>query len=222
MIQRLFRALIFFSTLGLAPVIADEWISEKYRCAMTFPGSESWLPGTLQGLPAGEIIFHSNFVQNSEGIMVIVVPDQPTSDMSNPAFVRNIGEVLMSVGFATESYKQLDWLERPSGQFIARRKDAVFGSAVGVARATVRERSLYLVMAYGKGEADRADDKRFTRVLESFRFIDSGSNGAVALTARESSRYWIGSVASASAAVFLAALFCAVMFFTRHAPKEEA
>ena len=220
--KQFFRALIFFSTLGLLPAVAEEWNSERHHCALTFPETESWLPGARQGLPAGEIIFHSNFAQNSEGILVIVVPDQPTSDVGNPAFVKNIGEVLTSIGFAPETFAQLDWLERPSGQFIARRKDAVFGSSVGVARVTVRERTLYIVMAYGKGEANRADDKRFTRVLDTFRFIEKNPAQAIAQADLPASRYRLGAIACGTAAILLAALFCAVMFISARKMEQEA
>ena len=222
MFPRLFRALIFFATLGLSAAIADDWISDRYKCAMTLPLSESWLPGSLQGISHGEIVFHQNYAQNSEGIVLIVVPEPPTSDMGNDTFTRSIGEVLMSVGFAPESYKQFEWLGRPGGQFIARRKEAVFGSAVGIARATVFERNLYIVMAYGKGEADRVDDKRFTRVLDTFRFVEKGNLPTALGPDMTIRHYKIGAVASAAAAGLLAALFCVVMFLTRPVSEEGA
>lgn len=222
MFPRLFRAFIFSATLGALPAIADDWSSDRYKCAMTFPQSESWLPGARQGIPNGEIVFHSNYAQNSEGIVVIVVPDPPTSDMGNEAFQRNIGEVLTSIGFAPESYNQFEWLGRPGGQFIARRKEAVFGSAVGIARATVFERNLYVVMAYGKGEADRADDKRFTRILDTFRFVEKGTLPTALGPDMTIRHYKIGALACAVAAGLLAAMFCVVMFLTRPVSEEGA
>lgn len=222
MSPQFFRSLLFLVTLGLLPAIADDWISDRYKCALTFPQSESWLPGARQGIPNGEIVFHSNYAQNSEGIVVIVVPEPPTSDMGNEAFTRNIGEVLTSIGFAPESYTQFEWLGRPGGQFIARRKEAVFGSAVGIARATVFERNLYIVMAYGKGEADRADDKRFTRVLDTFRLVEKGAAQTALGPDMTIRHYRIGAIASALAAGLLAALFCVVMFLTRPVSEEEA
>lgn len=220
--QRLFRALIFFSTLGLLPAAADEWVSEQYQCALTIPVSESWVPGRQQQLPVGEIIYHSNFAQNNESIIVIVVPNVPTSDMSSQAFVKNMGEVLTSIGFAPEIYTTRVWLERPSGQFIAWRKDAVFGSSVGVARATVRERNLYIVMAYGKGESDRAEDKRFTRVMDTFHFIEKSPAQAAVQSELPAAHYRNGAIACAAAAVLLAALFCAVMFVSARRMQESA
>ena len=42
-------------------------------------------------------------------------------------------------------------------------------------RATMRGKSLYVITAYGKGEADRADDASFMRVMETFRFVEQPS-----------------------------------------------
>ena len=204
------------------PAIADEWISDRYKCAMTFPQTESWLPGSLQGIPNGEIVLHSNYAQNSGGILLIVVPEPPSSDMGNEAFTRNMGDVLMSIGFAPESYKQIQWTGRPGGQFIARRKEAVFGSAIGVARVAVFERNLYIVMAYGKGEADRAEDKRFTRVLDTFRFLDKAALPSTLGPDMTIRHYKIGAIATAGAAGLLATLFAIIMFLTRTVSEEEA
>ena len=206
----------------MLPAIADERFLERYRCALTFPDSESWLPGSRQGIPNGEIVFHADYAQNNEGILIIVVPDPPTSDMSNETVTRSIGEVLTSIGFAPESFTRVEWLGRPGAQFIGRRKEAVFGSAIGVARATVFERNLYIVMAYGKGEADRAEDKRFTRVLDTFRFVEKGTLRTALGPEMTFRHYKIGTIASAAAAGVLATLFCMVMFLTRPKSEEEA
>ncbi len=151
---------------------ADEWISEEYRCALTIPTKESWIAALKQPLPIGEVILHATSMTSSQGIMITYVPDLPSSDIRKPEVIKRITDLLEAQGWAIESSSKLVWKGLPFVQFIGQRRDVVAGKLVGVTRVTPRGKSLYVVTAYGKGEADRAEDPAFMRVMETFRFIE--------------------------------------------------
>ncbi len=163
--------LLIFSAI-LPRAVAEEWISEQYRCALTLPTHESWVAATRQQLPVGEVVLNAASMTTSHGLMLTYVEEMPSSDLRNPSLVRRITELLESQGWSIESSAPLTWKDRPWLQFIAMRKDVVAGKQLGIVRATMRGKSLYVLTAYGKGEANRADDPEFMRVMETFRFVD--------------------------------------------------
>ena len=166
--------LLAFSAL-LPRAWADEWISEEYRCAMTIPTQESWTAAIRQPLPVGEVILHAISMTTSQGIMVTFVPEMPSGDLGNPALAKRILELIESQGWQTERVSPIDWMGRPALQLITQRRDVVAGKLSGIARATMRGRSLYVVTAYGKGETTRAEDPDFTRVMDTFRFVEQAA-----------------------------------------------
>ena len=169
---RILCTLLLIFTAALPRAAADEWISEQYRCALTLPTQESWVAATRQQLPVGEVVLNAASMTTSQGIMLTYVDEMPSSDLKNPSLVKRITELLESQGWSIESSSPLTWKDRPWIQFIAMRKDVVAGKQLGIVRATMRGKSLYVVTAYGKGEANRADDAEFMRVMETFRFVD--------------------------------------------------
>lgn len=169
---RLLLTLLLIFSAALPRAVADEWISDEYRCALTIPTQESWTAALRQQLPNGEVIFHAASMSTNQGLMVTYVPDMPSGDLNHPALVKRITELLESQGWKAEESSRIQWKGRTFIQFIAQRRDVVTGKLIGIARATMREKSLYVITAYGKGEADRANDADFMRVMETFRFVD--------------------------------------------------
>lgn len=156
----------------LPSAIADEWISEEYHCALTIPTQESWIAGARQQLPVGEVIFTAASMTTNQGLMITYVPDLPSGDLNHPALIKRITEVLLSQGWSTDGSSRMEWKGKTFLQFIAQRRDIVAGKQIAIVRATMRDKSLYMITAYGKGEADRANDSDFMRVMETFRFVD--------------------------------------------------
>jgi hypothetical protein len=198
--------------------MAVDWVSARHRCGLKLPEGESWLAGLRQRIPVGEIIFHSNAMRSGEGILVTVVPDLPARELAGPALIKRITETLASEGFTPEEPRQITWMNLPSFEVIARRRDSVFGLVLGVARATLRGTDLFIVMAYGKGEAERSADKYFTRVLDTFHFIDADRVLRNTQVGPSEGSYRAGSIICAVAAALLAALFWVVMSVTREIP----
>lgn len=215
-IRRLCTLLLFLSAM-LQRSGADEWISEEHHCAVTIPSQESWIPKLRQDLPFGEIIYHSASMTSSEGIMITVVKDMPTSDIRNPAVVKRINELLESQGWSPDEPKRMEQFKRPFLQFTSFRRDALAGNLVGVTRATPRgPDTLYVVTAYGKGDASRAEEPAFMRVIETFRIVE-------VQTARTENRegpapglYRLAIICTLGAAALLICSYSTVRFFARH------
>ena len=108
----------------------------------------------------------------NQGLTVTYVPDMPSGDLNHPALLKRISDVLASQGWNADDSTRIQWKGKTFIQFIAQRRDVVSGKLIGISRATMRAKSLYIITAYGKGEADRANDPNFMRVMETFRFLE--------------------------------------------------
>ena len=207
---------------GLPWAMADEWISEEFRCALTIPTQESWTAALRQPLPVGEVIFHATSMVSSQGIMITHVSDLPSSDIRNPVVVKRIQELIESQGWTIENSSPIVWKGRPFLQYITQRRDVVAGRLVGVTRVAPRERSLFLITAYGKGEADRAEDPQFMRVMETFRFIEQPAAIVDHPTGPSAKYYRAAMFGTGSAAALLLCAFAVVVFRTRHGSEDGA
>jgi hypothetical protein len=202
--------------------MADEWISEEFRCALTIPTHESWTAALRQPLPVGEVIFHATSMVSSQGIMIAHVPDLPSSDIKKPEVVKRIEALIESQGWTIENSSQIEWKGRPFLQYITQRRDVVAGKLVGVTRVAPRERSLFLITAYGKGEANRADDPQFMRVMETFRFMEQSAAIVDHPTGPSAKIYRIAMLGTGSAAALLLCAFVTMVFRTRHGSEDGA
>ena len=212
--------LIFAATHPRAA--ADEWLSEQYHCALTIPTQESWATATRQPLPVGEVILHAVSMSTSQGIMLTYAPDMPSGELDNPALVKRITEVLESQGWSTEISSRMEWKNRPFIQFIMQRRDVVSGKLIGIARAAMSERNLYIITAYGKGEADRANDAGFMRVMETFRFVDQPTVLMDHPPGPSAKTYRIAMFGAGGGAAILLAAFVVVLFLARQPPEDAA
>ena len=209
--------LIFAATLPRAA--ADEWISEQYRCALTIPTQESWTASIRQSLPFGEVIFHAASMVSSQGFMITFAPEMPSGDLKNPALVKRITELLESQGWIAGAPTQLVWKNRKFLQFVAQRRDSISGKLIGIVRAAVREKNLYVITAYGKGGADRAEDPDFMRVMETFRFVEKPTV-IVDNPPLSAEMYRIAAIGTAGAAAALFAAFGAGVLRARAGTEE--
>ena len=159
---------------------------------------------------------------SSHGIMLTYVPDMPSGDLKNPALVKRIAELLETQGWVTQSSTPMIWKGRQCVQFIAQRRDMLAGKLIGVARATMRGRTLYLVTAYGKGEADRADDPEFMRVMETFRLIDQPTIIIDHPEGPSARTYRFAMIGAGGAAAMLLMALVVVIFLSRVRDEESA
>ncbi len=213
--------LLIFSAI-LPRAVADEWISEQYRCALTLPTQESWVAATRQQLPVGEVVLNAASMTTSQGIMLTYVEEMPSGDLRNPVLVKRITELLESQGWGIESSSPLTWKERPWIQFIAMRKEVVAGKQIGIARATMRGKSLYVVTAYGKGGANRADDAEFMRVMETFRFVDHPVASVDHPVGPSVKSYRFAMFGAAGAGAMLIVAFGIVILLVRRGAEDRA
>jgi len=212
---RLLITFLILSATTLHRAMADEWISEQHLCALTIPTHESWTSGMRQKLPAGEVLLHAVSMESSDGVIVTFVPEMPTTDLRDPAMEKQIQELLILQGWTLESGIEVTWQNRKFLQFIAGRKDALFGKQIGVARATIRAGDLFIVTAYGKGDAERANDPRFMRVIDTFHFVERSAMKKDTTPAPSFMHYHIAIVGSAGAAALLIAAFFVTMYRSR-------
>ena len=212
--------MVFTSILPQAA--ADEWISEQYRCALTIPTQESWKEERPQLLPSGEVIYNARSMVSSQGIVIAYVADMPSNDIRKPAVLRRITELLESQGWAVESSSQMMWKGKPFIQYITQRRDVVAGKLIGVSHVAPRGTSLYVITAYGRGEADRAEDPAFLRVMETFRFIEQGEGIADHPEGPSAELYRVAMSGAAGAAALLFAAFAATLFLTRRSGEDRA
>lgn len=212
------RLILLLLSFCAGTVVSAEWISPQHRCALKIPETESWIAARRPPIPVGEILFHSTAMRSNDGILVTVIPDLPARELTGDGLLRRITATLESEGFTPETPAAATWMHLPAFEVIARRRDSVFGTVLGVARAVRRGTDLFIVMAYGKGEADKSRDPYFTRILDTFRFVEPS---ALANTSRDGpsvGSYKVGAVACVSAALLLVTLFLLMVFKTRHVP----
>ena len=219
---RLLCTLLLLATT-LPRATADEWISEEYRCALTIPTQESWTAAIRQFLPSGEVIFHAASMVSNQGIMITHVPDMPSSDIRNPAVMKRVRELLEAQGWSIEGEpKRIERKKQPFIQYITQRRDVVAGKLIGISRVTPRGRSVYVITAYGKGEADRAEDPEFMRVMETFRFIEQPVAIVDHPEGPPAKLYRIAMFGSGGAVVALLAAFAVTVFRSRHGGEDRA
>lgn len=201
---------------------ADEWISEEYRCALTIPTQESWTAALRQSLPTGAVVFHATSMMSSQGIMITHLADLSSSDIRNAAVLKRITDVIEAQGWSIATGSQIVLQNRPFIQYIAQRRDVVAGKMTGVIRVTPRGRNVYIVTAYGKGDADRSEDPDFMRVIETFRFIDQPVPVVNHPEGPSAKVYRVAMLASAGAAVALVMAFAVTVFFSQRWGQDSA
>ena len=175
-----------------------------------------------QQLPLGEVVLNAASMTTNQGVLLTYVEEMPSGDLKNPVLVKRINEVLESQGWKTESSSPITWQGRPCIQFIAQRKDIVAGKQLGIARAVMRGRSLYVITAYGKGEADRADDPEFMRVVETFRFVDQAVPSPTDSAKPAGIFFEIAMFGTAGAAAMLIIAYAAMLNLSLRATKERS
>ena len=189
---------------------------------MTIPTQESWTAGMRQQLPVGEVILNAASMTTNQGVMLTYVEEMPSGDLKNPALLKRITELLESQGWSTESSSALSWKGRPCVQFITQRRDIVQGKQIGIARALMRGKSLYVITAYGKGEASRADDPEFMRVVDTFRFVEQPVPSRTEPAKPSGTVFKIAMFGSGGAAAMLIVAYAVMILLGIRREKERA
>ena len=206
---------LLFPFFLLASAGAEEWRSYERQCSITLPDTEPWQRGNAYRLPAGEMIFTAAHMETRQVVTVVVIPDFPTGDISNPAASNRFAESLTAQGFTVAKQKRIEWIGRPFIEIVGRRLNDVTGELVSVTRATIdKNKTAYLVSTFGLGNERRMEDERFMRVLNSFRF-DEGEKKPAANSSPLMRYYRFSYIACAVAMVMLIIAF-AVMYIRTH------
>jgi hypothetical protein len=169
--QRLVAYLALFVLLASANA-AEQWRSDRFRCSLTFPEGESWVQGTPSPLPAGEMIYVANHSGSKQSIAVIVIPKIPNNDLENPAVISRVMEPIIAMGFQVISNAPVTIEGERFLQLTGRRGETATVSLVCVARAALRENTLYLAITWGRGDEELTGDKHFLRVINTFTLLD--------------------------------------------------
>ena len=151
---------------------AEQWRSDRHRCSLTFPDSESWTQGTPVPLPTGEMIYISTHGTSKQSVAVLVIPKIPNNDLENPAVINRIMEPIIHLGFQVTSHAPVIINGEKFLQLAGRRGETATVSIICVARAALRENTLYIALATGRGDEDLTSDKRFLRVIDTFTLQD--------------------------------------------------
>ena len=207
------RLFAFLLLLFCATARAGELSFDTYFCALTIPEGEEWQRGIPQRIEGGDTIFQAAHGDGKEFFAVCVLPNVPALDLSNEGLPSYVLRTLGTFGFQSTPPKLITGKDISFLQFIAKRPESA--EAVCVARAALRNKTLYLLLMIGRGGPERAEDKHFMRIMDSFHFLDP--DAAVApLTANPLfNKYRLGAYACAGLVLLLALLFAGVMYFTR-------
>ena len=173
--MRRLLALLTLFFLVLATASAEIWRSDRFRCTLTFPESESWVQGTPVPLPAGEMIYLANHGTTKQSVAVIVIPKIPNNDLENPSVINRIMEPIVTLGFQVISHAPVTIEGQPFLQLPGRRGETATMSIVCVARAALREGNLYIAMTWGRGGDEITSDKHFLRVINTFTLLDAAA-----------------------------------------------
>jgi|GEM_PF-3801814 len=222
------RLLLLFLFAFVSVLRADELAFETYSCGITVPEGEVWQRIPPQPLPTGDS--GENFyriVQPEENLYfaICVLNNVPAFDLNNEGVVSKALHTLSAFGLQSQPPKLVRGEQISYLQFLAKPPDlssAKPGSSakpdksiICVARAFLHEKSLYLVLMSGPGDVDKADDKHFTRILDTFHFLDPSAEGPPLTASPFFTLYHRGSYICFGLAGLLATLFFIVVYATR-------
>ena len=169
--QRIVTLLLAF--LLTAHAHAEQWISDEFRCSLTLPEAESWTRGAPVRVPSGEMIYTSSHPESKQTVAVIVIPRIPSNVLNNPAVISRIMENLVGLGFAVTGHAPVKIGETEFLEFIATRKESATIDLICLARATMRENTIYLALTFAPGGDEKVADKHFLRVIDTFTLADT-------------------------------------------------
>lgn len=218
--RRLLPLLFAFLTLVSAHA-AEQWRSDRFRCSLTYPEGESWVQGTPLPLPAGEMIYTANHGPSKQTVSVVVVPQIPNNDLENAAVISRIMEPIVALGFQVISHAPVTVNNEKFLQLAARRSESAASSIICVARAALRENTLYIVMAYGRGDEELTTDKYFLRVLNTFTLLGAAQPTERIATGLLAERYRTAYLTCFAAVASLLLIGIGVVFFSRETAQGQ-
>ena len=170
--MRRLLTLLTVCILALSARAAEQWRSDRYRCSLTFPEGESWVQGTPVPLPSGEMIYTATHGPSKQSIAVMVIPKIPNNDLENPSVINRIMEPINHIGFQVISHAPVTINGEKFLQLAGRRGETATVSIICLARATLRENTLYIALTSARGDEDLTSDKHFLRVINTFSLSD--------------------------------------------------
>jgi hypothetical protein len=193
---------------------AEEIALNQHYCVITLPEGQTWNRNAPLRLPDGEIIFDADRFDTQQQFYVAVLPNNPSADIGNPGSIARVLATLRVLGYTVTEPKPIQWKERNFVEFFGTRKRGTFDDVV-VARATVKDKTIYILATAGRGSEERAADPKFTAILEGFQF----SQGSAFLPPASASPlfplYRIATWSCAAAAGMLVVFFGIVLLTTR-------
>ncbi len=167
------RLLALLLLLFSIPVVAEDIELPTYGCAVTLPPGEGWVRGSAQKLPVGEIVLNASRTEANQLFILTVLPNIPSDDVESPGVINRVLETLSTVGYRSGEPEMIKFNGMKCAQFFARRQQTAPGDLVAVARALLKDKTIYLMLMIGPGDEGRTKDVNFLRVMESFRFLEA-------------------------------------------------
>jgi hypothetical protein len=211
--QRVATFLLVF--LLLARAGAEQWISDEFRCSLSLPEGEAWMRGAPTRVSSGEMIYTSSHPESKQTISVIVIPRIPSNDLGNPAVVSRIMENLVGLGYAVTGHAPVKIGEADFLEFIATKKESAAIEVAALARATMRENTIYLALTSAPGDEEKTQDKYFRRVIDTFSLANTTAQSRNPLLDPLFHNYRITYIACAVAVGALLFMSIFVVFFSR-------
>lgn len=225
------RLLLLFLFAFVAVLRADELAFETYSCAITMPEGEVWqriLPQPLPNGESGENFYRIAQTEENQYFAICILNNVPAFDLNNAGVASKALHTLSAFGLQSQPPKlvrgehisYLQFLAKPPDQSNSKTGSSAKPdkSTICVARAFLHEKALYLALMLGPGDVEKADDKHFTRILDTFRFLDPSAEGPPLTASPFFTLYYRGSYVCFGLAGLLAALFFIVMYVTRRRP----
>ena len=149
-------------------------MSDQYGVSLTLPPGESWIRGSPLTVPAGDMIFIASHPESKQTVAVIAIPRIPSNELENPAVVSRIIEAVMGLGFSVVNHAPVTINEQKFLQLLGKKSEGAASEVVCVARAAIRNNTIHLALTFARGNEERATEKYFLRVLDTFTLLEMG------------------------------------------------
>ncbi len=209
------RLLAFLLLLLSVAARAEEITFDTNYCGITLPDNETWQRGNAQKIEGGDTIFNATQIETKEAFAICVLPNIPANDLRNEGVTAVVLRTLGVWGFQSGPPKWVDMKGIPCLQFVAKKSEPE--PLLCVARASMREKTLYLELMMARGDQSLMENPRFFRVMDTFRFVDPESEVAPLASNPLFSLYRKGAYACVALVTALGLMFAGVLFFTRRA-----
>ena len=206
--------------LLLVAVARAEEVTFDEVCAVTLPSNERWQRSYGQKIAEGDLVFNATRADKGQFFAVCALRNVPSDDLDAPSVTSWVLETMKTLGSKSGAPEAFELNGIKYLQFVGNRSESGM-NYVAVARATKRGRNVYLLITIGQTVDNPAADKQFTRVMDTFHYVEPAMD---ALPVGANPLFWkyrLGAIVCGGTAAFLMVVFGIAMLVThrRHVPQ---